>query len=647
MDRRLARFGLLAFLVMADPLPAEEERPRINLLGVRLSAEAAGGADSQLDAGIPLTTCSELEPIPMACAGSAISTDMSSVVLEYDDGMQDGIEDLYVIDVPHAANVTLDLAYANPSADFDLFLMTLGSENKLKVVAASNFHAPGRSERITTPLPPGRYYVGVSAVEGSSTYALSSSALEFSATCTPDATSLCLTPESDYSWFFGASNIEAVVKVLHGCTDPLETVYETITDKEAFATYGSDASRASRRRAVSRPVRPPNCSYTVSPTSQTFTSSAGTGTINVTADAGCDWTASSSAAWLTVTSGRSYGSATLSYSVAANTSTSSRTGTLTVAGKSVSITQSGVPGPCTFTVSPTSPEFPAAGGTGTISVTTRSDCAWTASVSATATWITITAGQSGMGNGSVSYSVAANSSTKSRSGTMTIAGRTVTVSQALDVSLCTYATEYTSKSVTWCGGERSIRVTTQGDCPWTATSNATWLSITLPSRKGTTTLSYAVAPNTTGGSRQAILTVAGTPVTITQGARSSGGMYDGNWSGTTSGNRSVALCVAEGAIQSAMITVVLEFPTFRCTTPLIRQDQLAITGNTFSGTFTTFPEVSNVFTTVRGTFTSASALNGSWDSFSESYFIFCGSTFGFGFGGTILSAGTFTATKQP
>ena len=80
---------------------------------------------------------------------------------------------------------------------------------------------------------------------------------------------------------------------------------------------------------------------------------------------------------------------------------------------------------------------------------------------------------------------------------------------------------------------------------------------------------------------------------------------------------------------------------------LIRQAELPFSGTTFSGTFTTFPEVSNVFTTVRGTFTSPSAVNGSWDAFSQSYLIVCGSTIGFGTGGTILSPGTFTATKQP
>jgi hypothetical protein len=646
---------------MATPLAAEEALPRILRMGVRPSAAAkVEAAESRIDAGMTVARQRELEPNDesaqtnaIACAGSENSTAPSAVVLEYDGGMRDRIEDLYVLDVPHAANLTLELTYPNPAADFDLFLMALDGEKELKVVAASNFHAPGRPERITIQVWPGRYYAGVSAVQGSSTYALTLSAPGFLTTSNEIAAkALNVCGNANRSWVFAEepTNLKATVTVTDTVTDttreyaiPTETDYETITGEAAFGTIESTSSTP-RRRAVGKPAP---CTFAVSPLTQTITSSASTGTVDVTSGEGCPWTASSNGTWLTITSGKTgTGTGTVAYSFTANTSTSStRATTLSVAGKTVSITQSAA---CGFTVSPTSKDFTPAGGTGTITVTpTRSDCAWTASVSTTATWITITAGQSGLGNGTVSYSVAVNSSTSSRSGSMTVAGRTVTITQAPDISSCTYSTEYTSKSITWCGGERTLGVTTQGSCPWTASSNASWLTIVLSSQTGTTDLSYSVATNTTGSSRQATITVAGKAVTITQSSRSGGGTYDGNWTGTTNGGRAVALCVADGAIQNASISVRLEFPTFYCTTPLIRQQSLPFTGSTFSGTFTTYPEVSNVFTTVRGTFTSATAVNGSWDPFSDSFFIICGSTFAFGTGGTILPSGTFTATKQP
>jgi hypothetical protein len=83
------------------------------------------------------------------------------------------------------------------------------------------------------------------------------------------------------------------------------------------------------------------------------------------------------------------------------------------------------PGNCSFSIFPTGRSFPASGGQATVSVTAPDGCAWTAV--SNVSWITILSGASGSGNGTVSYSVA--STTRARSGTMTIAGQTSTVRQ--------------------------------------------------------------------------------------------------------------------------------------------------------------------------------------------------------------------------
>lgn len=58
----------------------------------------------------------------------------------------------------------------------------------------------------------------------------------------------------------------------------------------------------------------------------------GTGSVPVTSPGGCGWTASSNAAWITITVGMSgSGNGTVQYNVAANAG-SPRTGTLTIAG---------------------------------------------------------------------------------------------------------------------------------------------------------------------------------------------------------------------------------------------------------------------------------------------------------------------------
>ena len=86
-------------------------------------------------------------------------------------------------------------------------------------------------------------------------------------------------------------------------------------------------------------------------------------------------------------------------------------------------------GSCTYSISPTSGSFTAAGGNGSVNVTASSGtCGWTAESSVG--WITITGGANGSGNGTVTYSVAANTLSTPRSATLTIAGQTFTVNQA-------------------------------------------------------------------------------------------------------------------------------------------------------------------------------------------------------------------------
>ena len=102
------------------------------------------------------------------------------------------------------------------------------------------------------------------------------------------------------------------------------------------------------------------CSYGISPTNASAPASGGTGSVAVaTVPTGCSWTATSNVNWITVTSGASgTGSGAVSYTVAANTSTSSRTGTLIIAGQTFTVTQAGVGGtPVQLTAAPPSLAF--------------------------------------------------------------------------------------------------------------------------------------------------------------------------------------------------------------------------------------------------------------------------------------------------
>jgi putative transposon-encoded protein len=81
------------------------------------------------------------------------------------------------------------------------------------------------------------------------------------------------------------------------------------------------------------------CTYALSSSSFTTSGKATTSSVSVTAGTGCGWTATSNASWLTVVAGGSGGgNGTVTFAVAANGG-GARTGTLTIAGLTFTVTQ--------------------------------------------------------------------------------------------------------------------------------------------------------------------------------------------------------------------------------------------------------------------------------------------------------------------
>jgi hypothetical protein len=217
------------------------------------------------------------------------------------------------------------------------------------------------------------------------------------------------------------NNISVNLATLLGGSVPAPgIVYESRV--QAIGPGGSGVSTVSNTFEYAGP-----CSFSVSPVSKSIGKSGGPSTVSVTTTTGCAWTATSNASWLTVTSSASgSGSATVTYTAAANTLTPSRSDTLTVAGQTVTVTQDGAV--CSFTVSPASASIGKSGGPSTVTVTTTTGCAWTAT--SNASWLTVTSAANGSGSATVTYTAAANTGTPSRAGTLTVAGQTVTVTEA-------------------------------------------------------------------------------------------------------------------------------------------------------------------------------------------------------------------------
>jgi hypothetical protein len=168
-----------------------------------------------------------------------------------------------------------------------------------------------------------------------------------------------------------------------------------------------------------------SCSYTVTPnTPQNITSSAQTLSFSVTpTPTGCTWNSSSSASWMTGQNpGDFYYSDSANFFVQANGPTA-RTGNLTIAGQTVTVSQAG--GLCSLTLNAISESYTASGGSGQFAIFEKpTTCAsWTAS--SDSSWLTITstaAADSMNDDGVVTYSVAPDSAMGVRTGHINVPG---------------------------------------------------------------------------------------------------------------------------------------------------------------------------------------------------------------------------------
>ena len=260
-----------------------------------------------------------------------------------------------------------------------------------------------------------------------------------------------------------------------------------------------------------------SCTYGLNPTNAAFTATGGTGSFNVTSTNICPWAATNNESFITITSGTpGSGTGTVHYSVAPNTSASSLTGTITVAGETFTVTESGTTSSgCTFTLSKTSITLKAKGGKMTVSVKAKgTGCDWTAST--TNSWITITSGSSGTGSGKVEFTVPGNTNTAALSGAITIAGDTYTVNQ--DAGGCTYKLSPKDGKLKDTGGTATIKVTPNlSDCDWTAVSNDSFITITSgASGTGKGTVTYSVPANATSNILTGSVAVAGQTFTVIQ-----------------------------------------------------------------------------------------------------------------------------------
>jgi hypothetical protein len=253
------------------------------------------------------------------------------------------------------------------------------------------------------------------------------------------------------------------------------------------------------------------CSYVITPSGGSVGPAGGSGTFAVAAGGTCTWTAVSGAPWLSVTSGSpGTGNGIVTFSALPNAG-DARTGAITVNGQVFTVTQDAAP--CTYGITPSEQQIAAEGGIRSFAVTAGGTCTWTAV--SNAGWLTVTSG-AGTGPGNVTFTVAANPA-EARTGTITVANQTFTVTQAaVPPPVCTYTLTPTSQTMLPQAGTGAVTVTAGPTCAWTAASDADWLTVTSGvSGTGTGTVTFTVAENA-GAPRNGTIMIAGQAFTVTQ-----------------------------------------------------------------------------------------------------------------------------------
>jgi hypothetical protein len=270
-------------------------------------------------------------------------------------------------------------------------------------------------------------------------YAVSPSSLDLiaaggSATVTVTAGAGCdWTATSGVPWVTVTSGSSGTA----GGTVGLAVTANTAAEERQCSVTVADRSIALHQAGTpTPPPQPVGCEYAVSPVDTVVHWHATAVTIGVSTSAGCPWNATPSDGWLSIDRTSGSGPASITASFQVFTEDASRSAAVQVRwpnlpslGQNSWVTQEG----CRYGFETTA-SLPAAGGARMLTVVMQPlsascsiGCPWTAT--SNAPWIHVTSSMPRAGDDAFTYQVDANAGA-ARVGTLTIAGRTHTVTQA-------------------------------------------------------------------------------------------------------------------------------------------------------------------------------------------------------------------------
>lgn len=284
-----------------------------------------------------------------------------------------------------------------------------------------------------------------------------------------------------------------------------------------FAVYDS-ALTVSQIREIYNLEKPRSVLHTVTqgvvqpalaPATATLPAQGGLATAQLTLPSNVTWTANTETPWLTILSSTSAaGSTTLEVEASANPTVYPRTGTVTIATQTFTITQAGL----NASVAHGELIFGTDGGSGWVDVAAEGNGQWNAV--SDVPWLTVAVGEVGVGSGSVFIVADPYTQTSfARVGSVNIAGRTVYITQrGYTLSITPQVAQVGSNS-----GAGEFGVAAPVGAVWEAIVAEPWITlIGGVNGVGDGTVRYEVAANTTGATRTGRIIVSGTQYTITQ-----------------------------------------------------------------------------------------------------------------------------------
>lgn len=245
-------------------------------------------------------------------------------------------------------------------------------------------------------------------------------------------------------------------------------------------------------------------SISLSSSSVSFPSSGGTQSVEITSNT--NWTASESLSFLSLSPTSGINNGTITLNCDPNTSTVSRTGTITVSGtgatsKTITITQAGLTP--VLNVTPSSLTFQDTGGVQSISI--ESNMSWNLTESLAFLSLNAT---SGSNNKTIEVSCQPNNTTLKRTGSITLSGTgvpTKTINITQNAAAPQLSVSPKEMFFDQSGGNQSLSIS--ANTSWTIIENLSYLSLNQTSGTNNSNITVTCQSNTSSVSRSGLLKV--------------------------------------------------------------------------------------------------------------------------------------------